>query len=159
MVYSFGETPGQAASVNGAWWAHCTNGGTGAWALLVDAMGGLGLVVLGSVVAFQAVRASLIPRSSLNRPWRAPRRAGLVWIVFPFMAKNPRWFVTEASYGIIVAVSGLGFAMGGMGPRFPAVMLPLGVMVSVALAVAGCYWLWRLRRWGMAQFRRAPGGG
>jgi hypothetical protein len=145
--------------VIGARWAHRTEWRDGGVAMLVNAMGGLGLVILGSVLAFHAVRASLIPRDSPKRPWVAPRRSGLARIVFPFMAKNPGWFMTEASYGIVIAVSGAGFAMGGMDPRFPALTIPLGIMVSVALAVAGCYWLWRLRRWSTARFKRTAGEG
>jgi hypothetical protein len=126
---------------------------------LANFIGGMGLAILGSSLAFYAIRASLIPRDSPRRPWAAPRRTALTRIIIPFQAKNPRLFVTETVYGIVLALAGVGLVLGGLDPRSHVrqwLMVPLGIWVLMAMTLAGCYWLLR-RRKRKNPFRQATG--
>jgi hypothetical protein len=85
--------------------------------VLMDAIGGTGEVIVGLALSIGAVRASLIPRDSPRRPWVALRRSASLRVIYPFMARNPRWFLTEAGFGTATALAGVAVALRGLRPR------------------------------------------
>jgi hypothetical protein len=129
---------------------------------LAHVIGGIGLVILGSIQAFYAVRASLISRDSPERPWVAPARQALLRMVYPFMAKNPRWFATEAGFGTAMALYGVALAIGGTDPRswiLRSFVILWLTWISLASALASGYWFWRLLRRHKARSERTAGVG